>query len=228
MPCRTRWGLSAIALSALLGLADCKHQVEDPRVGPPQVSLATVRAAQPADAGYTGIVAARVQSDLGFRVNGKVIQRLVDRGETVHAGQALMRLDPTDYDNAVTAQSAAVAAAQANLVQAQADAARNAKLVASGSVSEQQFIDSNSAAAAARAQLDAAKAQLKIARDNQSYTTLYADSDGVVADYLSDPGQVVVAGQTVIVLAKAGPREAQIDLPEDVRPALGSTATAEL
>ncbi len=228
MSCRTRWGLSAIALTALLSLADCKHQIQDPRVGPPLVVLAAVQAAYPAQLGFTGIVAARVQSNLGFRVAGKVVQRLVDRGDHVRAGQPLMRLDPTDYDNAVTAQNAAVVSAQANLVQAEADAARNARLVSSGSVSQQQFIDSNEAAAAARAQLAAAQAQLKIARDNLSYTTLYADSDGVIADYLADPGQVVTAGQSVIILAKAGPREAQVDLPEDIRPALGSEAQAAL
>jgi RND family efflux transporter MFP subunit len=174
------------------------------------------------------VVVARVQSDLGFRVPGKVVQRLVDRGEVVHAGQPLMRLDPTDFDHAVTAQVAAVASAQAGLVQAEADAARDARLVSSGSVSEQTYIDSRSAADASRAQLAAAEAQLKIARDNQSYTTLYADSDGVIADYLVDPGQVVAPGQVVVQLAHAGPREARVDLPEGIRPAIGSAAQAEL
>jgi len=228
MTCQTGQGLSAIAFTALLTLGGCKHQVQDPRTQPPLVALAQVQPAEAAEFGFTGVVAARVQSDLGFRVAGKVVERLVDRGQMVHAGQALMRLDPTDLDNAVIAQTAAVAAAQANLVQAEADDRRNTNLVGSGSVSEQTYIDSRSAAAAARAQLDAAKAQLKTATDNRNYTTLYADSDGVITDYLADPGQVVATGQTVIVLAKAGPREAMVDLPEDVRPAIGSTVQAAL
>jgi RND family efflux transporter MFP subunit len=228
MPCQTGWGISAIALVALLSLAGCKHQIRDPRADPPMVALAQVQPAQAGELGFTGIVAARVQSDLGFRVSGKIVERLVGRGQAVHAGQALMRLDPVDFDNAVTVQAAAVAAAQANLVQAQADARRDTTLVGSGSVSQQTYIDATSAADGAHAQLDAAQAQLKIARDNRGYATLVADSDGVVADYLADPGQVITAGQTVIVLAKAGPREALVDLPEDVRPAIGSAARAML
>jgi RND family efflux transporter MFP subunit len=177
---------------------------------------------------FNGVVEARVQSDLGFRVSGKVVERLVTRGQVVHAGEPLMRLDPTDLDNAVTVQSAAVASAQANLAQADADAARNGKLVGSGSGSEQTFIDSRSAAAAARAQLAGAEAQLKIARDNLGYATLYVDSDGTIVDYLADPGQVVTQGQTVLVLAQNGPREAEVDLPEDLRLAPGAQAQAVL
>lgn len=228
MPCRKSWSHTAVAISALLCVAGCKATQSDPRTAPPQVALAVAAPADPAELGFTGVVAARVQSDLGFRVGGMVVARLVDRGQRVKAGQPLMRLDPTDFDHAVTAQTAAVAAAQANLTQAEADEARDAKLVGSGSVSAQDYIDKKSAAEAARAQLDAAKAQLKIAQDNQRYSTLYADADGVVVDYLADPGHVVAPGQTVMVLARQGAREAAIDLPEGLRPAIGSIAKASL
>lgn len=228
MLCRKSWGHSAVALAALLCFTGCKATQSDPRTALPQVALAIAAPAYPAEMGFTGIVAARVQSDLGFRVGGMVVARLVDLGQRVKAGQPLMRLDPTDFDHAVTAQIAAVASAQANLTQAEADAARDAKLVGSGSVSTQDYIDKKAAAAAARAQLDAAKAQLKIAQDNLRYSTLYADADGVVVNYLANPGQVVAAGQTVVILAQSGPREAAIDLPEGLRPAIGSIAKASL
>ena len=228
MPCRSSWGHAATALAALLCFTGCKSTQPDPRTAPPLVALAIATPAHPAELGFTGIVAARVQSDLGFRVGGMVVARLVDRGQSVKAGQPLMRLDPTDFDHAVTAQTAAVAAAQANLTQAEADAARDAKLVGSGSVSAQDYIYKKSAAEAARAQLDAAEAQLKIAQDNLRYSTLYADADGVVVDYLADPGHVVAAGQTVLVLARQGAREAAVDLPEGLRPAIGSPARATL
>lgn len=227
----SRWlepKIAAMGVAAALGLSGCKHQDQDPRIDPPKVALATVIPAQAADLAFSGVVKARVQSNLGFRVGGKVVERLVVRGQAVHAGDPLMRLDPTDFDYAVTVQTAAVAAAQANLAQTQADAARNGRLVGSGSVSQQVFVDSRAAADAARAQLAGAQAQLKIAKDNLQYTTLYADSDGVIVDYLVDPGQVVAQGQTVLVVAKTGPREAEVDLPEDVRLAPGAQAAAVL
>src|SRR3989337_2358019 len=68
----------------------------DPRTQPPLVRIETVESAVQSERSFTGIVAARVQSDLGFRVPGKVLGRLVDAGQTVKRGQALMRIDPTD------------------------------------------------------------------------------------------------------------------------------------
>lgn len=228
MPRRLDSNIAILGIATALGLSGCKHPEQDPRIEPPRVALAMVQPAQAEVLAFSGVVKARVQSDLGFRVSGKVVERLVTRGQTVHAGQLLMRLDPTDFDYAVTVQSAAVAAAQATLTQAQADAARNGRLVGSGSVSQQTFIDSQSAAAAARATLAGAEAQLKIARDNLAYTSLYADSDGTIVNYLADPGQVVAQGQPVLVLAKAGPREAEVDLPEGLRLEPGATASARL
>src|SRR3954464_736910 len=56
--------------------------------------------------------------------------------------------------------------------------------------------------------------------------TLLADADGTVVETLGEPGQVVSAGQTVVRLAQAGPREAVVALPETIRPAIGSVAEA--
>src|SRR5512132_890900 len=68
----------------------------DPRMQPPLVRIAAVEMAVQPERSFTGTVAARVQSDLGFRVPGKVLERLVDAGQTVKRGQALMRIDPAD------------------------------------------------------------------------------------------------------------------------------------
>jgi multidrug efflux pump subunit AcrA (membrane-fusion protein) len=67
---------------------------------PPSAKVAWIDAA-PAGAdniSYTGVVHARTESNLGFRVAGKIVERLVDPGQTVHKGQPLMRIDPVDYD----------------------------------------------------------------------------------------------------------------------------------
>ncbi len=220
---------SCLAALAALSLAGCKPQKQaDIRTATPLVQVARVR---PADAGshaYTGIVTARVRSDLGFRVQGKVTERLVDTGQPVTRGQVLMRIDPTDYGHAVTVQSGDVAAARARWVQAAADERRYRGLVGSGAVSQSTYDQAKAAADSARAQLSAAEAQEKVARNQDNYAELLADADGTVVETLAEPGQVVSAGQTVIRLAHAGPREAAVDLPETERPALGSAATASL
>ena len=82
------------------------------------------------------------------------------------------------------------------------------------------------AALAAKAQLLAAEAQARVSRNTAGYAVLVADADGVVVETLGEPGQVVAAGQTVVRLAHAGPREATIALPETLRPKVGSTAVA--
>lgn len=214
---------------ATLSLSACKPQASaDVRLADRVVQVATVEPGQGTERAYTGIVAARVQSDLGFRVQGKVVARLVDTGQVVVAGQALMRIDPTDYTHAITAQQGDVAAARARLVQAAADEKRYRGLVASGAESQHTYDQAKAAADSARALLDAAEAQEKVARNQGDYAVLLADADGTVVETLVEPGQVVSPGQTVVRLAHAGPREAAVNLPEAVRPPPNSVAEASL
>ena len=209
--------------------AGCKKQEEnDPRTQPNLVRLITVPPPSGSSQYFTGVVTARVQSDLGFRVSGKVVQRLVDVGQNVRAGQPLMRIDITDYAHAITTQAENVTAAQARADQAAADEVRYRGLVATGAVSASNYDQVKAAADSAQAQVAAARAQEKIARDQGDYSLLLADAQGTVVETLAEPGQVVAAGQTVVKLAHAGPREASVYLPETNRPALGSIAHATL
>jgi RND family efflux transporter MFP subunit len=187
-----------------------------------------VQSADGASRSFTGVVVARVQSDLGFRVSGKVLERLIDTGQTVKRGQPLMRLDPIDLGLQAQAQEQAVAAAGARAKQTADDEARNRDLVAAGAISGSAYDRIKSMADTARAELSAAQAQAKVARNATGYAVLLADADGVVVDTLAEPGQVVSGGQPVVRLAKAGPREAIVQLPETVRPAIGSQAQARL
>jgi len=217
--------LALIPLSA--GIVGCKtQQQQDPRTQPDLVRIVTVGAAQESDHAFTGVVTARVQSDLGFRVPGKVTERLVDVGQTIRAGQPLMRIDVTDFAHVITTQTQNVAAAKAKAQQAAADEARYRGLVSTGAVSASTYDQIKAAADGAQAQLAAVEAQAQVARDEGDYSLLVADADGTVVQTLVEPGQVVAAGQTVIKLAHAGPREAAVNLPETVRPGLGSTARA--
>ena len=201
---------------------------DDPRTQSPLVRVVTVEAAVQTDRSFTGIVAARVQSDLGFRVSGKVLERLVDAGQAVERGQPLMRIDPADLRLAARAHQEAVAAATALARQTADDEARYRDLISAGAVSRSEYDRVKAAADSARAELNAAKAHADVARNDTSYAVLLADADGVVVETVAEPGQVVGAGQVVIRVAHAGQREAVIDLPETLRPAIESTGRATL
>ena len=227
-----RGGVAFVALIGLLPfiLAACTDATSstDPRTQPPLVRVEAVKNSAGSERSFTGIVAARVQSDLGFRVSGKVLERLVDTGQNVRRGQPLMRIDPKDLGLALQAQEQAVTAAQARVRQTSQEESRYQALVATGAVSKSAYEKVKADAESARAELNAAQAQATVARNQTSYAVLLADADGVVVETLAEPGQVVAAGQVVVRVAHAGPREAIIELPETLRPAIGSTGRATL
>jgi RND family efflux transporter MFP subunit len=202
--------------------------VSDPRQEPPIVRLTTAARVTGSERGFTGIIGARVQSNLGFRVAGKIVERLVNAGQQVKAGQPLMRIDETDLRLAVTAKRNAVAAARASFVQTEADEQRYAKLVSNGWASRQRYEQAKAALDTAEAQLATAEADARVSENEATYSVLVADADGTVVETLGEPGQVISAGQTVVRIAKAGPREAVVALPETIRPAIGSVAEASV
>ena len=229
---RHRRNLAFVALLGLLPfvLAGCSKATSsaDPRTQAPLVQVGIVKMSTRPERSFTGIVAARVQSDLGFRVPGKILERLVDTGQTVKRGQPLMRIDPKDLGLAMRAREEAVAAANARMRQTSQEELRYRDLVANGAVSKSAYDKVKADADSANAELNAAKAQADVARNETSYAVLFADADGVVVETLAEPGQVVAAGQVVVRVAHAGRREAIIELPETVRPAIGSTGRATL
>ncbi len=226
---RRRLVFSALLSALPFALAACGEKTQsDPRTEAPLVRAAAVQGAVSASRTFTGTVAARVQSDLGFRVSGKVLERLVDTGQAVKRGQALMRIDPVDLKLAAHAQQEAVAAARARAQQTAEDEARYRDLRGTGAISAAAYDQVKAAADAAQAQLNAAEAQAEVARNASRYTELVADADGIVMETLAEPGQVVNAGQVVVRVAHAGRREAVIQLPETLRPAVGSVGQATL
>ncbi|ANJ76009.1 efflux RND transporter periplasmic adaptor subunit [Ralstonia insidiosa] len=224
-----RFVTSTAVLALPLALIACGERAPaDPRTEAPLVRAAFVQPVASASRSFTGVVAARVQSDLGFRVPGKVLERLVDAGQTVKRGQPLMRIDPVDLKLAAHAQQETVAAAKARAQQTAEDEARYRDLRGTGAISASAYDQAKAAADAAKAQLSAAEAQADVARNASRYAELVADGDGVVMETLAEPGQVVSAGQAVVRLAHAGRREAVVQLPETLRPAIGSVAQATL
>jgi len=177
---------------------------------------------------YTGVVRARTESNLGFRVGGKIAERLVDPGDHVRFGQPLMRLDRTDFTLALNAARASVEAARAQMVKAKADEERSRKLVGDGWTSKQTYDQNKAAADAAIAQFSNTEAHASQIANQAGYSELQADADGVVMEVPSEPGQVVAAGQTVVKLARDGAREAEVFLPEASRHLAKGTASATL
>ncbi|MBL8882391.1 MAG: efflux RND transporter periplasmic adaptor subunit [Hyphomicrobium sp.] len=201
----------------------------DPRTPPPLVKVVNAASVAGVERAFTGTIAARVQSNLGFRVPGKIVERLVDVGQKVKAGQPLMRIDETDLRLALTAKRNAMIATRATFVQARADEKRYATLVNGGiAASPQRYEQAKAALDTAEAQLAAAEAEAKVAENEATYSTLVADADGTVVTAPAEPGQVIAAGQTVVQLAHAGPREALVALPETIRPAIGAIAEASV
>jgi multidrug efflux pump subunit AcrA (membrane-fusion protein) len=84
----------------------CDQPVSDPRTADTLVRIVSVEPASPEERAFTETVAARVQSDLGFRVSGKIVERLVDTGQLIQAGTPLYQIDPTDYEAATGLPSA--------------------------------------------------------------------------------------------------------------------------
>ena len=144
--------LSGGIVVALLGvgLSACDPTEADPRLEPALVRIATVEPAAPSERAFTGVISARIQSNLGFRVGGKIIERLVDTGQSVKLGQPLMKLDRADLDLAIAARDKDVEAARATAVQARADEARYRKLLADGWVSRQRYEQAKSALASSQ------------------------------------------------------------------------------
>jgi RND family efflux transporter MFP subunit len=100
--------------------------------------------------------------------------------------------------------------------------------VSDGWTSRQRYEQAKAALDTAVAQLAAAEAEARVAENEATYAVLVADTEGTVVETLGESGQVVSAGQTVIRIAQAGPREAVVVLPETIRPAIGSVAEASV
>jgi RND family efflux transporter MFP subunit len=187
-----------------------------PAVAPRPVFVTTVTQASAAQTrAFTAVVHARVETDLGFRTGGKVVERLVEVGDAVKAGQVLARLDPADYQLAVNAAADQVQAASVDAQQAASDEARFRRLLADGSVGAADHERQKARADAAAARLDQARRQLELARNREGYAALVAPYAGVVTAIHFERGQVVAEGQNVLSLAREGEREIVADLPEE-------------
>ena len=164
---------------------------------------------------FAGEVRAQVESRLGFRVAGKIIQRQAALGQRVKAGQVLAQLDPQDYALATASAKAQLQAAATNRDLAAADFKRYQALREQNFISGADLERRETSLKAAQAQFEQAQSQLAVQGNQASYATLVADTAGVVTAIEADPGQVVAAGTPVLRIAADGPRDAVFSVPED-------------
>jgi multidrug efflux system membrane fusion protein len=164
---------------------------------------------------YSGEVRGRYESQLAFQASGKIIRRDIESGSLVTTGQALMRIDPIDIKQGVDAKKAQVLAAQSQFKLAQDNLERFQEVYQQKLMSKAELERYQNAYNAALALLQQAKAQYTQGANQLNYCNLYADSAGVVATVYAEVGQVVAAGQPVVVLVKGNEREIEINVPEN-------------
>ena len=212
---RTFYAISLLAVAATsVQLAACSGPPAPVAVVKPVFVTTVTPAASAQTRSFTSVVHARVETDMGFRTGGKVVDRLVEVGDTVKVGQALARLDLGDYQLAVSAAADQVQAASVDAQQAASDEARFRRLLTDGSVGAAEHERQKARADAAAARLEQARRQLDLARNREGYTTLVAPYAGVVTALRFERGQVVAEGQPVLSLARDGEREIVAELPE--------------
>jgi len=163
-----------------------------------------------------GIIKARTESELGFRVGGRLDVRLVDAGAFVRKGEPLAYLDKSDFQLQLEQAEAELSAAQATLVQAEAEEKRVTSLTRQGWSASADFDKAKSAADQARSAALRAERAVSLARNALGYATLTADADGVVSAVEAEPGQVVAAGAPVVRLARTDVKEAAVAAPENL------------
>ena len=206
---------AGMAAATALLVAGCSRP-EPPPEPVRSVKLLTVGvAALQSQIEYAGEVRARVESRLGFRVGGKIVQRQAELGQRVKAGQVLAQLDPQDYQLAAQAAQAQVSAAQTQRDLAAADFKRYAALKEQNFISGAELERRQAALQAAQAALAQARAQSSSQGNQTGYTRLLADVAGVVTGIDAEPGQVVAAGTPVLRIAQDGARDVVFAVPED-------------
>ncbi|WP_119270278.1 efflux RND transporter periplasmic adaptor subunit [Taklimakanibacter deserti] len=203
------------ALALLIVLAGCDAQTAPaPKAGRPVQVQAVSFNNEAMSRDFVGVVRARYESDLSFRVAGKMIARKVNVGDHVRAGDIIAELDSQDLQLEAQSAEAEFAAATSNLDQAAADLKRYTKLKERGFASNADYDRKKAANDEAEGRMERARRSLDLARNQLAYAELKADADGVITATLAEPGQVVAIGQGVARLARDGAKEALVALPE--------------
>ncbi|MGD8477798.1 MAG: efflux RND transporter periplasmic adaptor subunit [Burkholderiales bacterium] len=206
------WLVFVLALTAATG---CSREQTEPE---PLRAVNVVRVSSQSSSGeiaYSGEIKPRYESALGFRIGGKIVERLVDVGDLVNSGDVLARLDPEDQKLNSKAVRSRLAAAEAAYKQAKGDLERYSDLYEQKFISRAEMDRHRTEFNVAKAELEQVRAELAVVDNQAEYTRLRADHPGVVTAVEAEVGQVVAAGQTVMTVARTADKEVAISIPEN-------------
>ncbi|NBF01638.1 efflux RND transporter periplasmic adaptor subunit [Pseudomonas sp. Fl5BN2] len=208
-----RLPLLLCASALLLG---CSKEAPAPAPVRPVLSIEASPQSQESLGRFAGNIQARYETNLGFRVPGRIANRSVDVGAEVGPGALLATLDPTDQQNQLRAAQGDLAKVEAQWINAQANARRQQELFDRGVGAQAQLDIAQTDLKTTGASLAQAKAAVRQAQDQLTYSELRSDHGGVITAWNAEAGQVVTAGQQVVTLARPEIKEAVIDLPANL------------
>ncbi|MBZ9985520.1 efflux RND transporter periplasmic adaptor subunit [Mesorhizobium sp. BH1-1-5] len=203
-------------LLVLAALAACSRSEEKPPEIIRPVLSVVIEPKTVETFGFAGSVEPQFSADLAFRLLGRVVSRDVKVGDLVTKGTTIAALDPTALELAVQASKADLSNAQAQFTNAAASEDRQRQLLASANTSQATFDAAKQARQAAEAGVERANAALAKSQEQLGYARLFSDFDGVVTATGAEVGQTVSAGQTVVTVARTDPREAVVDIPDQL------------
>jgi len=214
---------SATAVAAALGVAACREAPPPPAPEVRPVRSVVVQSRPANDfVSLTGTVQPQTEINFSFRIDGRMVERRVEVGNQVRAGQVLAVLNPDNEQDGVRQAEANLAAARARATEARNTLERNRPLLAQGFISKAAFDNLQATATATQAQVDAAQAQVSLASNRLGYTNLVADAPGIVTAIGAEPGEIVQAGRSVVQIARQGGRDAVFDVPPAIKDAAPS------
>jgi RND family efflux transporter MFP subunit len=206
--------LCAILIAATI--TGCDKPVPPSSQARPVRAVTVERRAEGETVSLTGHIRAKDEVSLAFRLNGRMLERPVNVGDVLKAGQVVAKLDPQIQQYGLNSAQAELASIAAVLTQARLTFGRQQQLVKNGWTSVADFDEARQKLESTQGQIDAAQAQLRTAQEELSYTVLTADGPGVVTKKGAEPGEVVQAGKMIVQVARQGPRDAVFDVPEQI------------
>jgi len=207
-----------LAIAILVLLPACQRATEPPAAEVRPVRVMTI---EQRSIGSTVVLTGRVQAqseiNQSFRIDGKLIERTVDIGDSVVPGQLLARLDPMNEESNLQSAKAQLAAARAQWIEAQSHYARMRDLIEENAVSRAAFEQAEARFKVAQSQVESVQSLVDLAQNRLSYTRLVSNAAGVVTARGAEPGEVVPAGRMIVELAREDAREAVFDVPGSVK-----------
>jgi membrane fusion protein, multidrug efflux system len=204
---------TAVMVAAVTG---CDKPVPPTPQARPVRTVTVERLAEGETVSLTGHVRAKDQASLAFRLDGRMIERPVNVGDVLTAGQVVAKLDPQIQQNSLRSAEGNLSSLEAQLREARITFWRQQELLKDGWTSRAKFDEAQHKLQTIEAQVDSARAQVRIAEEQLSYTVLSADAPGAVTAHGAEPGEVVHAGQMIVQVARQGGRDAVFDVPEQL------------